>query len=90
MSEDLLSLIELKELRDAWKNMQKRIEAEEDINDEKSQLFDLAGLIFAIGLAASAWAALVHGGGLLKFVFLLIAMVCLVSGLAIVVQVLVI
>jgi hypothetical protein len=68
----------------------KRIEAEEDINDEKSQLFNLAGLIFAIGLAASAWAALVHGGGLLKFVFLLIAMACLVGGLAVVVQVLVV
>ena len=68
----------------------KQIEAKEDINDEKSQFFDLAGLIFTIGLAASAWAALVHGAGLLRFVFLLIAVVCLVSGLAVVAQVLVV
>ena len=45
MSEDLLSLVELKELRNAWKSMHKRIEAEDQawwdsLNaDERSRAF---------------------------------------------------
>lgn len=41
---------------------------------EDLQIYDLTAFIFAIGLAAIAWAALVGCGRRIKFVFLLMAL----------------
>lgn len=49
--------------------------------DDKNRLYELAGLIFAIGLAATAWASLVHSERRIRVIFLLVALICLVSGI---------
>ena len=64
-------------------------EMEEQANaaDDKARIFELAGLIFAIGLAAIAWAALVRSGRRIRFVFLLIALLSLAAGLTVIIQI---
>jgi hypothetical protein len=48
--------------------------------DDKNRIYELSGLIFAIGLAATAWAALVHPVRRIRSIFLLIALVSLIGG----------
>ncbi len=64
-------------------------ELEEKANsaDEKAKKFELAGFIFAIGLAASAWASLVGTGRQIRAIFLILALISLVAGLAVIAQV---
>ena len=55
--------------------------------DDKNRIYELSGLIFAIGLAATAWAALVHPVRRIRSIFLLIALVCLIGGIGVILQV---
>lgn len=63
------------------------IETQANQLDDKNRLYELAGLIFAIGLAATAWASLVHPDRRIRLIFLLIALVCLISGIGVILQV---
>ena len=65
-----------------------RVEQQANLADEKASIFELASLVFAIGLAASAWAALVGSGRRIRLTFLLIALASLVAGLGVIVRVL--
>jgi hypothetical protein len=51
--------------------------------DDRNRVYELAGFIFAIGLAATAWASLVDAGRRIRMIFLIIALVCLVGGLGV-------
>jgi hypothetical protein len=64
-------------------------ELEEKANsaDEKAKKFELAGFIFAIDLAASAWASLVGTGRQIRAIFLILALISLVVGLAVIGQI---
>ena len=55
--------------------------------DDKNRIYELAGLIFAIGLATTAWAALVHPERRIRLIFLLIAVVSLIGGVVVILQV---
>ncbi|HET6445029.1 MAG TPA: hypothetical protein VFI27_10670 [candidate division Zixibacteria bacterium] len=48
--------------------------------DDRTQAYELAGFIFAIGLAAIAWASLVHTNLRIRLIFQTIALVCLLIG----------
>lgn len=54
--------------------------------DDKNRIYELAGLIFAIGLAATAWASLVHPDRRIRSVFLLISLICFFSGVAVLIR----
>lgn len=55
--------------------------------DDKTKIFELAGLIFAIGLAAAAWAALVGTGRRIRTIFLLVALIAIIAGIGIILQI---
>ncbi len=55
--------------------------------DDKNRIYELSGLIFAIGLATTAWAALVHPERRIRAIFLIIALFCLIGGIGVIVQV---
>jgi hypothetical protein len=55
--------------------------------DDKNRIYELSGLIFAIGLAATAWASLVHPERRIRSIFLLIALVCLFAGVGVIMQI---
>lgn len=63
------------------------IESQANQLDDKNRIYELAGLIFAIGLAATAWASLVHPDRRIRLIFLLIALVGLIGGIGIILQV---
>ncbi|HET6443706.1 MAG TPA: hypothetical protein VFI27_03920, partial [candidate division Zixibacteria bacterium] len=48
--------------------------------DDRTQAYELAGFIFAIGLASTAWASLVHASRRIRLIFQIIALVCLLIG----------
>jgi hypothetical protein len=48
--------------------------------DDRNRVYEMAGFIFAIGLAATAWTSLVDAGRRIRLIFLLLALVCLVGG----------
>jgi hypothetical protein len=56
--------------------------------DDKNRIYELAGLIFAIGLAATAWASLMHPARRIRSIFLVISLVCLIGGIVVILQVL--
>jgi hypothetical protein len=55
--------------------------------DNKNRIYELAGFIFAIGLAATAWASLVHPERRIRIIFLNIALFSLVGGIGVILQV---
>jgi hypothetical protein len=56
--------------------------------DDRNRVYELAGFIFAIGLAATAWASLVDAGRRIRIIFLILALVCLVGGFGVLVRLL--
>jgi hypothetical protein len=62
------------------------IENKANTIDDKNRIFELAGLIFAIGLATTAWAALVHPDRRIRPVFLLISLICLFAGVGVLIR----
>lgn len=58
--------------------------------DDKARIYELAGLIFAIGLAAVAWASLVGSGRRIRLIFLAIALVSLIAGFGVIDQIFVV
>ena len=62
------------------------IETQANQLDDKNRIYELAGLIFAIGLAATAWAALVHPDRRIRPVFLLISLTCLFAGVGVLIR----
>ena len=55
--------------------------------DDKNRIYELAGLLFAIGLAATAWAALIQPARRIRSIFLVISLVSLFGGIAVILQV---
>jgi len=56
--------------------------------DDRVRIYELAGLIFAIGLAATAWAALAGYRRRIRIVFVIVALVCFIAGAAVTAQIL--
>jgi hypothetical protein len=56
--------------------------------DDRVRIYELAGLIFAIGLAATAWAALASHRRRIRIVFVIVALVCFIAGAAVTAQIL--
>jgi hypothetical protein len=56
--------------------------------DDRNRVYELAGFIFAIGLAATAWASLVDAGRRIRIIFLILALVCLVGGFGVLLRLL--
>jgi hypothetical protein len=56
------------------------IETQANQIDDQNRIYELAGLIFAIGLASTAWASLLHPNRQTKTVFLVIAVICILAG----------
>ena len=63
------------------------IEQQANLADDKVRIFELAGLIFTVGLAAVAWTTLMDERPRVRMVFLIISLVCLIIGAAVIVQV---
>ncbi|MGB3715204.1 MAG: hypothetical protein WA996_12310 [Candidatus Promineifilaceae bacterium] len=51
--------------------------------DDQNRVYERAGFLFAIGLAATAWASLVDAGRQLRLIFLIIALICLFGGIGV-------
>ena len=64
-----------------------RLEEQANLADEKASAYELSGLIFAIGLAAAAWASLVGTGRRIKLIFLLIALFAFVTGATVIIRI---
>jgi hypothetical protein len=64
-----------------------KFEQQANLADDKARIFELAGFIFAIGLAAVAWASLVGTGRRIRLIFLLVAVVSLMAGFVVIIQV---
>lgn len=58
-------------------------EEQSNVIDDRNRIFELAGFIFAIGLAATAWASLVDSTRRIRMIFLIVALVCAVGGFAV-------
>lgn len=58
--------------------------------DDKARIYELAGFIFAIGLASVAWALLVGSGRRIRLIFLLIALASLIVGFVVIIQVVIV
>jgi hypothetical protein len=56
--------------------------------DDRVRIYELAGLLFAIGLAATAWAALIGHRRRIRIVFVIVALFCFIAGLAVTAQIL--
>jgi hypothetical protein len=56
--------------------------------DDRVRIYELAGLLFAIGLAATAWAALLGHQRRIRIVFVIVALFCFIAGLAVTAQIL--
>ena len=67
-----------------------KLEQQANLADDKARIYELAGLIFAIGLAAVAWASLVGSGRRIRLIFLAIALVSLIAGFGVIVQIFVV
>jgi hypothetical protein len=63
------------------------LEEQANLADEKASAYELSGLIFAIGLAAVAWAALVGTGRRIRLIFLLVALVAFVAGATVIIRI---
>lgn len=65
------------------------IELEEEANskDDAIRIYELAGLIFAIGLATSAWASLIGHRRSIRLVFVIVSLICLIGGTLVIVQI---
>ena len=64
----------------------KSLEEQANQADEKTSAYELSGLIFAIGMAAAAWASLVGRGRRIRLIFLLIALFAFVAGTTVIIQ----
>jgi hypothetical protein len=64
-----------------------KLEQQANLADDKARIYELAGFIFAIGLAAVAWASLVGSGRRIRLIFLLIAVANLMAGFVVIIQV---
>jgi hypothetical protein len=65
-----------------------KLEEQANRADDQARYFELALLLFAVGMAAAAWAALVGSGRRIRQIFLLTAIVSLVAGTVVILQVL--
>jgi len=63
------------------------LEEQANLADEKASAYELSGLIFSIGLAAVAWAALVGSGRRIRLIFLLVALVAFVAGATVIIRI---
>ena len=63
------------------------LEEQANLADEKASAYELSGLVFAIGLAAVAWASLVGTGRRIRKIFLLIALIAFMAGTIVVIQI---
>ena len=63
------------------------LEEQANLADEKASDYELSRLIFAIGLAAVAWASLIGTGRRLRLVFLMTALVAFLVGAAVLFQI---
>ncbi len=52
--------------------------------DDQNRVYELSGFLFAIGLAATAWASLVDASRQIRLIFMIIALVCLLGGFGVV------
>jgi hypothetical protein len=59
------------------------LEAQANQIDDQNRVYELAGFLFAIGLAATAWASLIDAGRQLRLIFLIIALICLFGGIGV-------
>lgn len=59
------------------------LETQADQIDDQNRVYEQAGFLFAIGLAATAWASLVDAGRRLRLIFLIIALICLFGGIGV-------
>jgi hypothetical protein len=64
-----------------------QLETQANRLDDKNRIYELSGLIFAIGLAATAWASLVHPERRIRVIFIVLALVCLIGGIVVILQV---
>jgi len=60
-----------------------KIEEEANLADDALRINELAGLIFAVGLASTAWASLVGPRRRIRQIFVLVALICLVGGIVV-------
>ena len=56
--------------------------------DDRVRIYELAGLLFAIGLAATAWAALLGHRRRIRIIFVIVASFCFIAGAAVTAQIL--
>ena len=59
------------------------LEAQANQIDDQNRVYELAGFLFAIGLAVTAWASLVDAGRQLRQIFQIIALVLLFGGIGV-------
>ena len=64
-----------------------RLEEQANLADEKASAYELSGLIFAIGLAAAAWASLVGTGRSIRLIFLLVALFAVAAGATVIIRI---
>ena len=60
-----------------------KIEEEANLADDALRINELAGLIFAVGLASTAWASLVGPRRRIRQIFVIVALICLVGGIVV-------
>ena len=63
------------------------IETQANRLDDKNRIYELSGLIFAIGMAATAWASLIHPERRIRVIFIVLALVCMIGGIFVILQV---
>ena len=66
------------------------MEQQANLADDKARIYELAGLIFTIGLAAAAWASLVGTGRRIRLIFLAIAVTSLIAGFGVIIQIVIV
>ena len=65
-----------------------KLEEEANLADDALRINELAGLIFAVGLASTAWASLVGPRRRIRLVFMAVALISLIGGIVVISQVL--
>ncbi len=65
-----------------------KLEEEANLADDALRINELAGLIFAVGLASTAWASLLGPRRKIRLIFVTVALICLVGGIVVASQVL--